>query len=393
MNAIKISIKKPYIFLLTAAITCFSCKDNNKKETTIAATTQIERTIWTKEQANQWYGNQPWLVGANFTPSTAINQFEMWQADTFDTNTIDKELGWAQAIGMNCVRVYLQDLLYKQDPQGFLKRMEEYLAIADKHHIKTLFVLFDSCWDPFPVTGKQRAPKPYVHNSGWVQSPGQKTLQDTTQYPRLEKYVIGIVGHFKNDKRILGWDIWNEPDNMTGDSYQAVEIANKKELVYNLLGKAFKWARSVNPSQPLTSGIWEGDWSNPDKMAAMHTLQLEQSDIVTFHNYSTPQEFETKIKQLQRYGKPMICTEYMARPNGSTFEGFLPVAKKYNVGMISWGLVDGKTQTKYPWDSWTKTYTNEPPVWFHEVFHTNGTPYRKSETDFIKKITTEVNSK
>jgi hypothetical protein len=395
MNALKVLKITPYALTLAASLMLFSCKDN--KETTVDKTTAptqtVQREIWTKDEANAWYGKQPWYVGANFYPSTAINQLEMFQAETFDTATIDKELGWAENIGMNCMRVYLHDLLYQQDPGGFLKRLDQYLAIAEKHHIKTVFVLFDSCWDPFPALGKQRAPKPHVHNSGWVQSPGQKVLKDSTQYPRLEKYVTETVGHFKNDSRILAWDVWNEPDNMTGPSYEKVEVPNKKELVLNLLGKVFVWARSANPEQPLTSGIWEGDWSDADKLADIPKLQLAQSDIITFHNYSTPEEFETKIKQLQRYGKPMICTEYMARPNGSTFQGFLPVAKKYNVGMINWGLVDGKAQTKYAWDSWTKTYIAEPPVWFHDVFHTDGTPYIKAETDFIKKITSEVNKK
>jgi hypothetical protein len=394
MNALKVLKHTRYALTLVAGIMLFSCKDNKepieKKET--AATETAQRAVWTKDEANTWYGKQPWYVGANFYPSTAINQLEMFQAETFDTATIDKELAWAEGIGMNCMRVYLHDLLYQQDAEGFLKRLDQYLALADKHHIKTLFVLFDSCWDPFPALGKQRAPKPHVHNSGWVQAPGQKALQDTTQYARLEKYVKATVGKFKDDSRVLGWDVWNEPDNMTGASYEKVEIKNKVALVGKLLPQVFAWARSVNPSQPLTSGIWQGDWAE-DKINAFHKMQLEESDIITFHNYSTPQEFETKIKQLQRYGKPMICTEYMARPNGSTFEGFLPVAKKYNVGMINWGLVDGKTQTKYPWDSWTKTYTAAPPVWFHEVFNTDGTPYRKAETDFIKKITSEVNKK
>jgi len=393
MKALKILKSTPFALTLAASLMLFSCKEESAKKDAVAETPAVERTIWTKEKANEWYGSQPWYVGANFAPSTAINQLEMFQADTFDPATIDKELGWAEAIGMNCMRVYLHDLLYKEDPEGLFKRMDEYLKIADKHHIKTLFVLFDSCWDPFPVTGKQRAPKPHVHNSGWVQSPGQKVLQDSSQYARLEKYVKGTVGHFKDDSRILGWDVWNEPDNMTGASYEKVEIPDKKELVYNLLGKVFVWAREANPSQPLTSGIWEGDWSNAGKMLPMYKLQLEKSDVITFHNYSTPQEFETKIKELQRYGKPMICTEYMARPNGSTFQGFLPIAKKYNVGMINWGLVDGKTQTKYPWDSWTKTYTAAPSIWFHEVFNTDGTPYIKAETDFIKEITSEVNKK
>jgi hypothetical protein len=393
MNTLKILKNTPYALALAAGLMLFSCKGKEaEKKDEKPAKEVAERKIWTKEQANEWYGKQPWYVGANFAPSTAINQLEMFQADSFDPASIDKELGWAESIGMNCMRVYLHDLLYQQDPEGFFKRVDEYLAIADKHHIKTIFVLFDSCWDPFPALGKQRAPKPHVHNSGWVQSPGQKVLQDTAQYPRLEKYVKETVAHYKDDNRIVAWDVWNEPDNMTGPSYEKVEIKNKVELVGKLLPQVFNWARSANPSQPLTSGVWQGDWAE-GKINAFHTMQLEQSDIITFHCYDKPQDLENKIKQLERFGKPMICTEYMARPNGSTFQGFLPVAKKYNVGMINWGLVDGKTQTKYPWDSWTKTYTAAPPVWFHEVFNTDGTPYIKAETDFIKQITSEANKK
>jgi hypothetical protein len=250
-----------------------------------------------------------------------------------------------------------------------------------------MFVLFDSCWDPFPHLGKQRAPKPHVHNSGWVQSPGQAALKDSTQYPRLKKYVEGVVGHFANDDRILAWDIWNEPDNMTGPSYEKVEIPNKVEYVLPLLEKSFQWARSVSPSQPLTSGVWAGDWSSDSALKPIEKLQLEESDIITFHNYSNPNDLEIKIKQLQRYGRPMICTEYMARPNGSTFQGCLPVGKKYDVGMINWGFVDGKSQTIYPWDSWTKTYTAEPPLWFHDIFRKDGTPYKSEEVAFIRKMT------
>ncbi|MFD1605601.1 cellulase family glycosylhydrolase [Flavobacterium artemisiae] len=384
---------KLYLTFVLAGLVLQSCnKTKNNTEASKNETTAIEkREIWTKEQANEWYGKQPWLVGANYYPSSAINQLEMWQADTFDPKRIDQELGWAEDLGMNVMRVYLQDLLHQQDAEGLYKRMDGFLAIADKHHIKTLFVLFDSCWDPFPALGKQRAPKPHTHNSGWVQSPGQKALQDKTQYPRLEKYVKETVSHFKDDKRILGWDVWNEPDNMTGPSYEKVEIKNKAALILPLLKQVFAWARSSNPSQPLTSGVWVGDWSDEAKMQPMHKMQIEQSDVVSFHNYNTPQDFEKVIKQLQRYGKPLICTEYMARPNGSTFEGFLPVARKYNVGMINWGFVDGKTQTKYAWDSWTKTYTAEPKLWFHEVLHTDGGPYIKAETDLIKKMTAEAN--
>lgn len=387
---------KLYLALMLAGILLVSCnktKSSSEEEKNATTTAVEKREIWTKEQANAWYAKQPWLVGANYNPSKAINQLEMWQEDTFDPKRIDEELGWAEQIGMNTMRVYLHDLLHKDDAEGLYKRMNTFLEIADKHHIKIVFVLFDSCWDPFPKSGKQRDPKPHVHNSGWVQSPGQKVLQDATQYPRLEKYVKETVAEFKDDNRVLAWDVWNEPDNMTGPSYEAVEIKNKADLILPLLEKAFQWARSTNPSQPLTSGVWVGDWSDETKMLPMHKLQLAQSDIISFHNYNKPQDFEKVIKQLQRYGKPLLCTEYMARPNGSTFEGFLPIARKYNVGMINWGFVDGKSQTKYSWDSWTKKYDAEPELWFHEVFHTDGTPYKKAETDLIKKMTSEANAK
>lgn len=348
--------------------------------------------IWTKEQANAWYAQQGWLVGSNFNPSTAINQLEMWQAETFDTATINRELGWAEDIGMNTARVYLHDLLWVQDSTGFLNRMDTFLDIADRHNIKPLFVFFDSCWDPYPKLGKQREPKPHVHNSGWVQSPGANALKDSTQYPRLERYVKGVVARFANDDRILGWDVWNEPDNDTGPSYRAVDLPNKVDYVLPLLEKTFAWVRSSNPSQPLTSGIWLGDWSTHEGLKPIEKVQIEQSDIISFHNYDNPQELEKRIGWLKRYGRPILCTEYMARPNGSTFQGFLPIAKEHNVAMYNWGLVDGKTQTKYPWDSWEKQYTQEPPVWFHEVFQKDGKPYRQEEVDVISKLTPQRGS-
>jgi hypothetical protein len=386
---------KLYLALVLVGMLLLSCnttKSSSEEEKKTATIVVEKREIWTKEQANSWYAKQPWLVGSNYNPSTAINQLEMWQEETFDPKRIDEELGWAEQIGMNTMRVYLHDLLHKEDAEGLYKRMDTFLEIADKHHIKILFVLFDSCWDPFPESGKQRAPKPHIHNSGWVQSPGQKALQDTTQYPRLEKYVKETVAHFKGDQRILGWDVWNEPDNMTGPSYEKVEIANKVDLVYNLLGKVFKWARESNPSQPLTSGVWAGDWTEAN-LKPIFKLQLDQSDVISFHCYDKPKDFLKRINELKRYGKPMLCTEYMARPNGSTFEGFLPIAKENKIAMINWGFVDGKSQTKYSWDSWTKKYDAEPELWFHEVFHTDGTPYKKAETDLIKKMTSEVNNK
>jgi len=353
-----------------------------------AAAATAAQPRWTDAKANQWYAQQPWLVGSNYIPATAINQLEMWQADTFDSKRIDLELGWAESLGMNTMRVFLHDLLWQQDAAGFRKRIDTLLAISAKHHIKPMFVLFDSCWDPLPKLGRQRAPTPGVHNSGWVQGPGLNALQDASQHPRLEAYVRGVVGAFANDDRILAWDIWNEPDNPNTSSYGSREPANKKELVLALLPKTFAWARDAKPRQPLTSGVWKGDWSSPEKLTAIEKVQLDESDVISFHNYDQPAEFEKRIDWLQRYHRPILCTEYMARGNKSTFAGSMPVAKKYKVAAINWGLVAGKTQTFLPWDSWKKPYVDrEPAIWFHEVFRTDGTPYLKDEVALIKKIT------
>ena len=348
---------------------------------------------WTQAQANAWYAKQPWLVGGNYSPATAINQLEMWQADTFDPARIDKELGWAAGIGMNTMRVFLHDLVWQQDPVGYKNRIDTFLTIATKHKIRPMFVLFDSCWDPFPSTGLQRAPQPGVHNSGWVQGPGAKALADPEQLARLETYVRGVVGAFAKDGRVLAWDIWNEPDNNNGSSYSKLEPANKKELVEAMLPKAFAWARAAKPTQPLTSGVWTGSWASDDQLSGIMKIQLNNSDVISFHDYNGPAKFEARILSLKRYGRPILCTEYMARGNKSTFEGSLPVALKYRVAAYNWGMVQGKTQTHLPWDSWKQPYTNgrEPAVWFHEVFRNDGKPYREEEVKLIRELTRKAN--
>ncbi len=345
------------------------------------------REVWTKDQANQWYGKQKWLVGSNYIPADAINQLEMWQEGSFNPAQIDKELGWAQGLGMTTMRVFLHDALWQQDEAGFKKRMDTFLAISARHGIKPMFVLFDSCWDPNYKLGPQHPPIPGVHNSGWVQSPGAKALADPAQYALLESFVKGVVGAFAHDERILGWDVWNEPDNTNGSSYQDTTQARYDQVAF-LLPKVFEWARSADPSQPLTSGIWHHDhWENLASLNSVEKTQLTQSDVISFHDYSWPETFEARAKSLETYGRPIICTEYMARGAGSTFDTILPIGKKRNVGMINWGFVNGKTQTDMPWDSWQRPYTLRPPtVWFHDIFRADGTAYRAREIAIIKRL-------
>jgi len=379
--------------MLSACLICLAgCAGNLYAASGPAASTldvpgTSDPARWTEQRAAAWYAAQPWLVGANYVPSDAINQLEMFQPETFNPALNDKELGLAESAGMNTARVFLQDQLWTSDPEGFKKRLDAFLTIAAKHHIRPMLVLFDSCWDPNPKLGPQHPPIPGVHNSGWVQSPGFKGITDPAYKPKLEAYVKGVVGAFANDDRILAWDLWNEPDSPNED-YASVEAPHKAELVAALLPQVFAWARSVHPAQPLTSGVWSGDWSDPAKESPMTKVQLAESDIITFHNYGWPEEFEARIVELKAYNRPILCSEYMARGAGSTFDGILPVAKKYNVALINWGLVAGKTQTYLPWDSWQKPYVlSQPVVWFHEVFRQDDTPYRQREVDLLRQYT------
>jgi hypothetical protein len=350
---------------------------------------------WSEAKAQEWYALQPWLVGSNYIPADSINQLEMWQADTFDPQEIDRELGWAQSLGMNTMRVFLHDLLWEQDKAGFQKRINEYLVIADRHKIRPVFVIFDSVWDPNPKLGLQHPPIPGVHNSGWVQSPGMGALRNPAEYPRLESYVKGVVGAFANDPRILAWDVWNEPDNDNASNYGFLKSeADKQQLVATLLPQVFAWARSAHPIQPLTSGVFHGEFDDMGKMSVVPRIQVMESDVISFHDYGWPEDFVRHVTQLQGYHRPILCTEYMARGAGSTFDTILPIALEHRIAVINWGLVNGKTQTHFPWDSWLHPYIlQQPTLWFHDVFYKDGTPYRKQEVTQIQTLTQKANIK
>jgi hypothetical protein len=323
---------------------------------------------WSVEKANSWYAAHPWMSGADFIPSTAINQLEMWQAETFDAQTIDKELGWAENIGFNTMRVYLYSLAWKQDPSGFKKRVDQYLSIADKHHIKTIFVFFDDCWNEEAKIGKQPEPKTGIHNSGWIQDPPNQGYKDASLYPELEKYVKDVLKRFGKDERVLMWDLYNEPGN-----------SKKLDTSFPLLSNVFKWAREANPTQPITAGIWRWDFEK------LNAFQVINSDIITYHDYEEPEWHKRVIFMLKTHNRPLICTEYMARTRNSRFANIMPMLKKENIGAINWGLVDGKSNTIFAWDS-PHPDGDQPVEWFHDIFKKDGTPYRMDEVNLIKKL-------
>ncbi|WP_438947194.1 cellulase family glycosylhydrolase [Tsukamurella asaccharolytica] len=335
---------------------------------------------WTPERARQWRAQNPWMVGANYINANAGNQFEMFQAQTFDPNRMNLELGWARGLGMTTMRVFLQDQLWAADPAGLVQRLDAFLAIAHNNGIKIMFVLFDSCWDPNPKPGVQREPTPGVHNSTWVQSPGAAGLTNADT-AGLQAYATGVVKAFANDPRVVAWDVWNEPENLA-DSYP-LSPPDKVNRVAKLLPQAFAWARAGNPSQPLTSGVWA------DTRPEIRAIQLEQSDVISFHSYDPPEKFRAMAADLARQGRPMLLTEYMARPQGSTIETILPICKELGIDAYQWGFVAGRSQTYYPWDSWKQPYVGarQPQQWFHDLLWPDGRPYRDAEVATVRRLT------
>jgi len=351
------------------------------------------RERWSPAEAQTWHQRTGWLVGCNYAPRTAISELEMWQADTFDPQTIDQELGWAESLGFNSLRVFLHDLAWQQDPEGFYGRLDQFLEIAARHKMGVMFVLFDGVWDPFPQAGPQRAPKPHLHNSGWVQSPGADVLRDDAKINALKPYVVGIVSRYRTDARVQVWDVFNEPDNPNTNAYGKVELADKAQRAQVLLEKTFAWAREANPAAPLTAGVWRGDWTTDERMSAIDRRMVELSDVISFHTYDPPDVADRRVASLRRFDRPLLCTEFMARGNGSRFDPQLSKFREADVAAYCWGFVSGKSQTIYPWDSWNKKYHAEPAEWFHDIFRANGSPYRPQEVEYIRRQTSTLKSR
>jgi len=357
-----------------------------------------EALRWPADQAKEWFRSQSWKRGANFIPSTASNQIEMWM--NFDMETIERELDWASALQYNAIRVFLHHLMYENEREDFLDKMDKFLNVASSKGIQTMFVLLDGCWDPEPSYGAQPEPRPFVHNSRWLQSPGRDILRNESAHePNLRSYVSAVLGRFGNDSRVLLWDLYNEADNPNRHSYgpggdtrvpvaadakgSEMEAEQKTESALSLLAKVTDWARLAGPfTVPLTVGTWEG------ASDGLQAFALSQMDIVSFHIYEPIGKVKDAVSAYinDTDGRPLVCSEYMARPLNSTFDPVLGYFAEQDIWAFNWGFVNGKSQTIYPWDSWTVEYKEEPKMWFHDVLRNNGSAYVEAETLYLTTV-------
>lgn len=349
--------------------------------TLACSTSAFSGEHWSEEKVNDWYAKQPWPVGVNYITSTAINQIEMWQEESFDPETIDRELGWAADLGFNTVRVFGHDLLWKTDAEGYKARIDQFLDICEKHNLRVIFTFFTNGGPGLLAKmGEQPEPKKGVHMAAWYMSPGPEIANHPENWGDIEKYVKDIISTYKDDERILLWHLYNEPI-WTRNGVHALP----------LLREVFTWAREINPSQPLSSSICKKEY-NP-----INVFLLENCDVLTFQRYTKKKDMVETVKLLKAFGRPVICTEYLARPDslakdfarrellGHSFQEMMPFFKKEKVGAINFGLVLGKTNTAYPWQS--KEGSPEPKIWFHDILRADGTPYSEEEVEFIKSMT------
>ena len=325
---------------------------------------------WTTERAGAWAEASGWACGFNYVPSTAVNTTEFWQAESFDEATITREMEWAGRVGFNSCRVFVQYLVWESDGAGLVERLGRFLELATAHGISTMPTLFDDCAfsgkQPYP--GRQDAPTPGVHNSGWTPSPGHERVVDRGAWPALERYVTELVGAFREDARVIAWDLYNEPGN-----------AGMGAASDALVAACFDWARSAEPTQPLTVGVWTPEL--PD----LNALALRESDIVSFHDYGELPALRTQIDDLAQHRRPLMCTEWMRRPF-SLYRTHLSTLMERQVGCYAWGLVNGKTQTHFPWGS--PEGAAEPDVWFHDLLRADGSAYDPAEVAFLRNTLT-----
>ena len=322
---------------------------------------------WSPERAWDWYRSKPWLCGFNYVPANSISYTEMWMDYAFDPALIDAELALAEEIGFNCMRVVLPFVVWEADPAAFKQRFAAFLGICAGRGIAVMPCFFDDCvFGPItePFFGRQPEVDPGWYANGWTPSPGHRLVRDADARPRIERYVKDILGAHREDARVLCWDLYNEPSNsgMGDDSLP-------------LLQAVFGWARDLNPVQPITAGQW-------GLANQCEEFLLAASDVITFHDYDPAANLRGHIDRLKALGRPLICTEWLNRPRGSTVPECLPVLLEERVGAFHWGLVNGKTQTHLPWGH--RPGDPDPVVWQHDLFRGDHSVYDPKELELFR---------
>lgn len=354
------------------------------------------RTRWTKEQAWDWYNARPWVMGVNYVPAITLHGIELFQEDTHEEvmQSVRREFTLMQDVGINSVRVFLPFNVWYHDREKFFERMDRFLAELDAHGVTMMPVIFNDCvgfrkpddvtpprpggWQHYDIGchGGQKADNAFsgeTRRVAWI-------LWDEPEWrPVLEEYERALIGRYRDDPRIYCWDLWNEPGN-----------SNRHDMSIPYLRRAFEIGRELDPIQPLTAAPWSypADYGvNPDAdVEPIQRVALDESDIVTFHNYECIERVRNVIAGIEREGRPMLNTEWLNRVLDNMVQDNLPLYHEKRIGSYSWGLVAGKSQHFLPWDNLWSNRSLPLQRWQHDLFDTYHTAYDPEELAIMRRL-------
>ena len=348
---------------------------------------------WSVERINKWYDAHAWIRGCNYMSADCANRIDQWQSEGFEERfeTTKTEIKLMKELGFNSVRLIPEFIVWDEEHDSFFERFDRYLDLLWEHGISSMVVLANDCMPP--KNDAWKAPKLGPQHTDWGYHGGRKNsqhgvfnavgyhvLDDEETAVKYFEMVREIVTRYKDDERIIIWDVYNEPGN-----------SNRRELTPKNLKKIFEICREIDPSQPLTCATWSGDGEN---VPEVEKFGLENSDIITYHNYSTFEEHIRVINHLKKLGRPIMNTEWLARCTSNTVFDNFPVFFLERIGCYNWGFVAGKYQTYEPYEAHWKWYYSDKNAnvdftkWFHDLYRPSLRPYDPRETELIKRFCT-----
>ena len=351
---------------------------------------------WSNEKAWQWYNQYPWIRGCNYLGSDCANRIDQWQEYKFEEKlaTAEKEFALMESIGFNSIRIILEYEVWDQQHDGFMERLDRYLSAAYSHGITAMIVLSNECsvrtptYVP-PVLGEQFW-EPGYHGGKefktWYQhgTDSRYNILDNPEIaPKYYEMVRELIEKYKDDKRVLVWNLMNEPGNGRGS----------KSLVH--LQKFFEIVKEINPIQPACADVWRG-MKDGKATTEIEQYALETSDVISYHSYQTYLDNVLIIKQLKEYDRPIFNTEWLSRNTGNTIQEILPLFFLEKIGSYQWGFVAGKYQTyepsqgvwlKYEQEGYDAVKQYDFTKWQHDLYRHGGRfPYDPEEIEIIKKL-------
>ncbi len=344
---------------------------------------------WTKEQAWDWYGRQPWIRGWCGYPSNCVNRVAMWQeyGHTDVAAQEEAEFKLARGIGYNAVRAIIQFEVWRFEHDSFMKNLEEYIAAAARNGIKVMLCLGNDCTVPKSlfqpvVFGPQNVDWGYHSgikrgpHAGGYSEPGYMLLDESEYEQDYYDMVSELADKYGRDERIQIWDVWNE----IGASRRNMKSVKAMETFFEIL-------RGKNVMQPLTADGW-----NKFENAEHERRAMELSDIITFHSYKNFGDVVALIDRLKElYGRPLINNEWLNRYENNRVQELFPLFWLERIGSYNWGLVQGYSQTYEPWGGYFmreefENGTLDLKGWQHDLFRFNGLPYDPNEIKVIKRF-------